>query len=133
MPATEHLDTLPTSFGALKPVGHVLLAFPSSRSLGVMQTALAEQGWPAGEVTVFAPADAVEDLERLIDNASSLAGFGHEIALMRRYLELAQRGHVWLLVKVDGDDEAGTVGELARRYGASSAVHYRTLTVEDLL
>lgn len=127
------LESLPTSFGALKPVGHVLLALPSTSSRSLVQTGLQLDGWPDDELIEFQPRETVEELSKLIDNSSGAAGFGYELTLMRRYLELAQSGHVWLLVKVDDTEQAQRVAALARRYGAGSAVHYRTLTVEDLL
>lgn len=133
MTATATLDQLPTSFGSLKPIGHVLLALPSRSQRDTVRQALADDGWPADETLLFDPTDAATELQALIDNASGMAGFGYEITLMRRYLELARGGASWLLVKVDDDDDAQRVGKLARLYGALSAVHYRTLTVEDLL
>ncbi len=127
------LAELPNSFGALKPVGHVLLALPSRLQRDTVQQALRDDGWPADGTQPFEPAQAEQELQHLVDGASGLAGFGYEITLMRRYLELAKKGASWLLVRVDGDDEAARVGHTARLYGALSAVHYRTLTVEDLL
>lgn len=56
-----------------------------------------------------------------------------KLTLMRRYLELARSGHCWLLVKADDDEQGQRIGQLARLYGASAAVHYRLLTVEELL
>lgn len=133
MTSTATLDQLPTSFGSLKPIGHVLLALSSRRQRDTVRQALADDGWPDEATLLFDPTDAEGELRALIDGASGMAGFGYEISLMRRYLELAQRGASWLLVKVDDGDVALRVGQLARLYGALSAVHYRTLTVEDLL
>lgn len=133
MTESPHLQDLPTAFGALKPVGHVLLAVPSGTQLSVLQTALQRDGDGERTAVEFQPHDAVTELATMIDNASGAAGFGYELALMRRYLQLARAGHRWLLVKVEGTDEAARVGQLARLYGASSVVHYRSLTVEELL
>jgi hypothetical protein len=72
-------------------------------------------------------------MQDLIDNASPLAGFGHEITLMRRYLELARKGYSWLVVKADNDDEARHIGELAKAHGATLAVRYGLLVVEDMI
>jgi hypothetical protein len=114
-------------------VGHVLLALPSQSQRDVVQTGLRLDGWPDDELIEFEPRESVPELEQMIERSSGAAGFGYEITLMRRYLDLARSGHVWLLVKVDGEDEAQRVAQLARLYGAGSAVHYRTFTVEDLL
>lgn len=134
MTAALHIDELPTSFGALKPVGHVLIALKTRQQKGVVQTALSEEGWAPEAMADFTPSESVDELANMVDQASGgLAGFGYELTLMRRYLELARQGHCWLLVKVDDDAKAQRIGQLARLYGASAAVHYRTFTVEDLL
>ncbi len=131
--APASMSELPTSFGALKPVGHVLAALLTQQQQDILQVALLEDGWPATDVAEFKPRDSVQELTALIDNAGTLAGFGYEITLMRRYLELARNGHRWLLVRVDDDAKAQRVGDLARLYGASAAVHYRRFTIEELL
>jgi hypothetical protein len=131
--APASMTELPTSFGALKPVGHVLIALRTQQQQNILEVALLEDGWPPAQVAEFKPRDSVQELTALVDNAGGMAGFGYEITLMRRYLELARNGHRWLLVRVDDDGRAQRVGELARLYGASAAVHYRRLTIEELL
>ena len=69
----------------------------------------------------------------MVANAGPMAGFGYEITLLHRYLALAKEGCQWLLVKVTGTDQADQVGQLARAQGATLAVHYRSLTVEELI
>ena len=49
-----------------------------------------------------------DEMQALIDNASPLAGFGHEITLMRRYVELARQGHT-----VEVFDSGGPAAEHA--------------------
>mgnify|MGYP000597831712 CR=1 FL=1 len=75
----------------------------------------------------------IEELEQMVENAGPLAGFGYELTLLRRYLALSQKGTKWLLVQVKDNDHAGMVAESARASGAILAVHYKTLTVEELL
>ena len=133
MTTATHIEQLPTSFGALKPVGHVLIALKSRPQKDILQTALLEDGWAPESVAEFTPRESVEELAAMVDNASGMAGFGYELTLMRRYLELARSGHCWLLVKVEDEAQAERVGQLTRLYGASAAVHYRTFTIEDLL
>ena len=59
-----------------------------------------------------------DEMQALIDNASPLAGFGYEITLMRRYVELARQGNCWLIVKVDSDDDAARDDIALRAVGA---------------
>lgn len=125
------LEAVPTSFGTLKPVGHVLLALADAETEERLLAGLHEAG--LDELSRISPRETEAELEQLIDNASGMAGFGYEIVLMKRYLDLARRGARWLLVKVDRSEDAARVGELARAHGALSAVHYRRLVEEDLL
>jgi hypothetical protein len=122
-----------TSFGSFKPVGHVMVGLPNRQSLLALKAELRKASQPGLIADELTPTESVQDMQALIDDASPLAGFGHEIALMRRYLELAQQGYSWLVVKVDSDEEAARLAELARAQGATLAVRYGWLTVEDLI
>jgi len=124
---------LPTSFGAFKPVDHVMVGVPSVERISALRLALLGAGWTADELLDFAPSDSVEEMQALIDNASGLAGFGYEITLMRRYVDLAREGCGWLLVYVADADQAARVAEFAKGSGARLAVYYRTLSVEELI
>jgi hypothetical protein len=126
-------DDLPTSFGVFKPVGHVMIGLPSQDQTDALVSALQGAGWASHEVRQFTPRESVAEMEEMVDNAGAMAGFGYEITLLRRYLKLAREGQLWLLVKVEDTDEAAQAAELARERGATLAVHYRLLTVEELI
>lgn len=130
---TAHLDSMPTSFGTLKPVGHVLMALPGAREVAVVRGALLGAGYADERLIDFRPADAEAELRSMIERASGVAEFGYELPLMRRYLALAEQRHHWLLVHVDDGVDVPRIAAVARLAGATSAVWYRTLTVEDLL
>ena len=133
MSDTIDKDHLPTSFGAFKPVGHLMVGLPGLAQAQALETSLQQAGWPADAVLQFSPRESVTEMQALIDNAGGMAGFGYEITLMRRYLALARDGVRWLLVKVDGTEHAAQAADLARNQGAVLAVHYRLLTVEELI
>lgn len=126
-------DDLPTSFGVFKPVGHLMVGLPTQAQLDALVLALHAAGWPETAVRQFSPRESVAELQAMVDNASSLAGFGYEITLLRRYLSLTEAGYRWLLVKAEDTEQAEAAAELARAQGATLAVHYRTLTVEELI
>jgi len=129
------MPTLPSevmSFGTFKPVGHVLVGIKDSAATSTLERALFRAGFESGLVWIT-PRESAEELQALVDDASPLAGFGYEITLMRRYVELSKSGHRWLLVKVDNDEQAAAVGEAAREAGATLAVRYGRLVVEELL
>ncbi len=129
------VSTLPSemmSFGTFKPVGHVLVGIPADVSALRLERALQAVGFDSGLVWIT-PRESAEELQALIDDASPLAGFGYEITLMRRYVELSRSGYRWLLVKNDGNEQAQAVGDAARTAGATLAVRYGRLVVEELI
>lgn len=130
---TISADTAPMSFGVFKPVGHVMVGVPSQGQAGALEAALQAAGWQADTVQHFTPRESVAELEAMVDNAGAMAGFGYEITLLRRYLALTKEGYRWLLVKVTDSEHATAAAEVARRHGATLAIHYRTFTVDELI
>jgi hypothetical protein len=129
--ASSHL--VPTSFGAFKPVGWLMIGVPTPPQAEALVPAFESAGWPAADVLNFAPSESLPELEAMVDKAGAMAGFGFEITLLRRYVGLARAGYRWLLVKVDSAERAAAAAEIARSRGATLAVHYRMLTVEELI
>lgn len=125
--------TLPTSLGVFNPVGHVMVALSTQPQADALMAALYETGWPDTAVRQFAPDDSVAQFKAMSGEAGHLAGFGYEITLLRRYLALSEAGARWLLVKADDTDQAAIVARAARACSAVLAVHYRTLTAEELI
>ncbi len=126
-------DALPTSFGVFKPVGHVMMGLPTQAQADALVVALHSAGWPGPRVRQFSPRESVAELRAMIDKAGPLAGFGYEITLLRRYATLTEAGCRWLLVQADNSEDAAAAAEVARACGATLAVYYRTLTVEELI
>jgi hypothetical protein len=126
-------EALPASFGVFKPVGHVMMGLPTQAQVDALVAALHGAGWPGANVRQFSPRESVSELRAMVDKAGPMAGFGYEIALLRRYLSLTLEGYRWLLVKADNSEAATAAAKLARDCGATLAVHYRTLMVEELI
>lgn len=120
------------SFGTFKPVGHVLVGIPANVSAALLERKLQSIGFDSGLVWIT-PRESEAELQVLIDDASPLAGFGYEITMMRRYVDLSRNGYRWLLVKTDGDEQARAVGDAASEAGATLAVRYGRLVVEELI
>jgi hypothetical protein len=123
----------PQSFGAFKPVGHVVVAMPDDPSAAVAAQALRAAGFEAEDVLEYTAAEENDEMDRMLQHASDLAGFGYEIALMRRYQELAREGASWLIVFAPDDERAQKVATTARAHGALIAEKYHRLVVEDLI
>ncbi len=134
-PAAERatIDDIPTWFGLFKPVGWLMVGLPSPAQAEALERALHRAGWTAATVLRFDPGESAAQLQALTDDPGPLAGFGYEITLLRRYADLARHGFGWRLVKVEDDEQAAQAAVIARENGATLAVHYRMLTVEELI
>lgn len=123
----------PQSFGAFKPVGHVVVAMPDDPSAATAAQALRGAGFEAEDILEYTAAEEDDEMDRMLQHASDLAGFGYEIALMRRYQELAKAGASWLIVFAPDEEQAQAVADVARAHGALMAEKYHRLVIEDLL
>ena len=123
----------PQSFGAFKPVGHVVVAMPDDARAAAAVRALRDAGFEADDILEYTAAEEDDEMDRMLQNASDLAGFGYEVSLMRRYQELAKDGASWLIVFAPEDDKASRVAEVARAHGALMAEKYHRLVIEDLI
>jgi hypothetical protein len=132
MSETVHLHDLPTSFGTFKPVGYLMLGVPQGHAVEAVAAALRQQGLADDALVPFTPAESEAEMTDLLGHASPISGFGYEIKLMARYVELSHRGHQWLLVRCPAEDAARRLAEVARGAGADVAVHYRRLVVEEI-
>lgn len=127
------VEQVPTSFGVFKPVGWLMIGLPTQASADALPMLFQARGWSDAAVLHFQPRESLAELEAMVEDAGSMAGFGYEITLLRRYVALAKQGYRWLLVKVSGVEDAASAAEIARSGGATLAVHYRALTVEELI
>ncbi len=125
----------PQSFGAFKPVGHVVVAMPDDERAAAAVQALHGAGFEAADIIEYTAAEEDDEMDRMLADADAtgLTGFGYEVSLMRRYQELAREGASWLIVYAPEDDKASRVAEVARAHGALMAEKYHRLVIEDLI
>jgi enoyl-[acyl-carrier-protein] reductase (NADH) len=121
------------SLGAFNPVGHSILAFADDKAAGEAAKALRDAGFTDQDIITYTSAELFPDLKEMMRNASGAAGFGYEITLMRRYMTLAGEGAGWVVVYSPDEAQVAKVTGIAKRFGASSAVHYGRLLHEDLI
>ena len=121
------------SLGALNPVGHAVLAFADDATAADAKAALLQAGFGGEDILTYTSAELFPNLDEMMRKASGAAGFGYEITLMRRYMTLAGEGCGWLVVYAPDDEHTFKVTEVAKRFGAKSAVHYGRLLHEDLV
>jgi hypothetical protein len=119
------------AYGVWKPVGHVLLSFADDAAAGRAMEALRGAGFAT--VELHPAAEVAARSKRDIENAGFLASIGQELNLAKAHLELAEAGHPFVTVKVDGDDEAVRVADVARPFGPDRAQHYGRFVIEELI
>ena len=124
---------VPRSFGAFKPVGHVVVAFDNDEQATQAASALSSSGFKDEDILQYSALEEAEQMKELLGLTSGMAEFGHEVALMRKYRELAGEGCGWLIVYAPEDADAARVAEVAQRFNARLAEKYHRLVVEDLL
>ncbi len=123
----------PQSFGTFKPIGHVVVAMPddehAARAVGDLRAA----GFAADDILQYSAAEEDDEMDRMLAKTSDFAGFGYEVALMRKYQALAKEGASWLIVFAPEDSQHQRVAEVVRAHGALMAEKYHRLVVEDLI
>jgi len=127
------IGDVPTWFGLFKPVGWLMVGLPSPALADTLEQSLHSAGWTDAQVLRFNPGESLSQLRAMTDDPGPLADFGHEVTLLRRYVELAKQGYGWCLVRVDDNPQAAQAAAIARDGGATLAVHYRLLTMEELI
>jgi len=123
-----------SSFGVFKPVGHVVISFPDAASVDAARTALATLGvhGPA-IVRRYSDREMLQQIDRDLLRASSLAAIGQELNLIKAHRELAARGYHWLVVRAPDDSQAAAVVACVRPFGAERAQHYGHFVIEELI
>ena len=121
------------TLGALNPVGHAILSFASDAVAADADKALLGAGFAEPDILAYTSAELFPDLDDMMRNASGAAGFGYEITLMRRYMTLASEGCGWLVAYAPEDELVAKATQVAKRFGARTAVRYGRLVNEDMV
>ncbi|MEP7297237.1 MAG: hypothetical protein ABI702_13705 [Burkholderiales bacterium] len=123
----------PTSYGVFKPVGHVVMAFPTAADSDRASSALIASGFGATDITAHTPAQMLEQAERDVAQAGTLAGLGQELNLVKAHGELARQGSSFLVVRARTREDTATLTQVALHCHASRAQHYGRLVIEELI
>jgi hypothetical protein len=126
-------DKFHTAYGVFKPVGHVVISFPSVEDCDHAVAALLDAGFSAGDVTRYTPEKMLAQVEADLARASPLSGIGQEINLIKAHGELARQGSHFLVVRASGQAEIDKVTTVAANCHASRAQRYGSLVIEELI
>lgn len=121
------------SFGVFKPVGHVVISFPSAAQADAAAREIEGLGLGDGAITRFGDREMVAQIDEDLERAGTLAKVGQEWNLVRAQRELAERGYHFLVVRAPADADAVRVAEAARRAGAERAQSYGRFIIEELI
>jgi len=122
-----------TSFGVFKPVGHVVISFPTARQADEARAAMASELALDGDAVRFmTDRQMLARIDEDLKDASPLANLGQELNLAKAQRELARLGYHWLIVRAEGE-LAGRVADCARQHGAERAQRYGRLVIEELI
>lgn len=122
-----------TMSGTFYPKGYAFIMFPNAPQA---ERAALEIGntSPPGDTTMFLNAATVLKEVGKVEGDSDvvLPSVGTEGATVRKYVDLARKGHCALMIKVSSDEEAEQVMQSARSASFSYGQRYHLLAMEDL-
>lgn len=121
------------SFGVFKPVGHVVISFPSGEQAARAADEIDGMGLGDGAVTRLSDHEMVAQVDDDLARAGAMSQIGQEWNLVRAHRELAARGYHFLVVRAPHDDDARRVAEAAGRCGAERAQNYGRFIIEELI
>ena len=128
----ELTSAMLTMGGTFYPKGYAFIMFPNA--MMAEQAALEIAKAPFGDSVMFLNAATVlRDIGKVEgDSDVVLPSVGTEGATVRKYVQLARKGHCAIMALVDSDEEAELVMQAARTAGFSYAQRYRLLAIQDL-
>ena len=123
----------PTSHGVFKPVGHVVISFPTQQDLLGAEAALRELDLDGDAITAYTPQEMTQQASADIERADALASLGQELNLVKAHKVLAEHGYHFLIVNVADDETAQRVADTAKGYNAERAQQYGHFIIEELI
>ncbi len=125
--------TAPRAFGVFKPVGHVVVSFPSAERQDAAARALSDAGFADREVRRYTPEEMIAQIDEDLSHASPLSAVGQELNLVKSHRVLAENGYHWLVVHAPDDASSRRVADIAARFDAERAQHYGRFLIEELI
>lgn len=122
-----------TMAGVFYPKGYAFIMFPSASDAAHAAQEITSQPGDGNHVMFLSASTVLNDVGKVEgDSDIALPSVGTEGATVRRYVDLARKGHCALMVKVDSDKETERVMQAARHASFSYGQRYHLLAMEDL-
>ena len=122
-----------TMGGTFYPKGYAFIMFPNSAMAERAAFDIANTSPPLDAVMFLNAASVLRDVGKVEgDSDVDLPSVGTEGATVRKYVDLARKGHCALMIKVDSDEDTERVMQFARSSSFSYGQRYHLLAMEDL-
>ena len=122
-----------TMGGVFYPKGYAFIMFANASDAEQVGQEIETALGAESTVMLLNPASVLRDVGKIDDTSDVvLPSVGTEGATVRKYVDLARRGHHALMVKVDSDEEANRLMTAARKVHFSYGQRYHLLAMEDL-
>jgi hypothetical protein len=133
----KHFELEPsmlTMRGVFYPTGYMVLMFPSEQAAKEAERKLEDDGLSGEKVCLLSPDVIQEKIARTVGSADiPMPSAGTEADTVRRYAELAGKGHYALMIHAPHGDETAHIMEVLEGAPISYAQKYRQLVIEDLV
>ena len=122
-----------TMSGVFYPTGHMVLMFPSEQDARDAEHKLEEDGVLAEKITRLTPAIVQGQIAGTVGTDDNpLPSAGTEADTVRRFAELAGKGHHGLMINAPDGEETAHIMEVLKGCPIADAQKYRTLVIKDL-
>lgn len=128
-----HLEPKMLSFlGGFYPRGHCFVMFPTEEAARHGEQLLRQAGVDCSDVSHLTPQDVLGIAHTFDRYDVALPSVGTDEETTRHFEQLARAGHHALLIPSRNGQACETITKALHDAGASYAVHYRRLVIEDL-
>jgi len=122
-----------TMGGTFYPRGYAFIMFPNAAQAERAAFDIGNKSAPGDSVMFLNAATLLRDIGKVEGESDIvLPSVGTEGATVRKYVDLARKGHCALLIKVDSEEETEQVMVSARKASFSYGQRYHLLAMEDL-
>ena len=122
-----------TMSGTFYPTGYAFIMFPNAAEAERVAFEIDKTPVPGGSLMFLNAATVLRDIGKVEgDSDIALPSVGTEGATVRKYVDLARKGHCALMIKVDSDEETECIMQSARSAPFSYGQRYHLLAIEDL-
>ena len=119
-----------TSFGAFKPVGHLVAVFEDADNAELAHKDLTIGGYTRDDLTLMNSTAFLSLLDQLREHENALSMLGSELSKMDEFRHHADRGAGFLIIEAPSEQETIRAMHVVERYRYLFAQKYGHMIVE---